>query len=154
MICPVCKSDLTEQYYHQVSVMVCNQCKGIWFEEGALRDYVEGMLIEKPDIPEQPITLEKIPVIAEREIKDPIKLCPKCSKEMEHHNYCYDSNIILDRCDACQGVWVDDGKVEKIAQYHKVNPRVDVVGTVIAQQVVHHIEQEDVKANLKEEEKK
>jgi uncharacterized protein len=154
MICPVCKNDLIKKTYYQVPVMVCDQCDGIWFEEGTLTDYVQDMLIGRPDIPEQPLTLEKIPVIAEREIKDPIRLCPKCNKEMGHHNYCYDSNIILDKCDECNGIWMDIGKVEKIAQYHKVNPVVDAVGSVIAQQVVHHIQVDEIKDNLKEKEKK
>jgi len=44
---------------------------------------------------------------------------------MEVVNYSYDSNVFLDKCPACGGVWTDEGEVERVARYLKGNPAVN-----------------------------
>ncbi len=132
MLCPVCNNALVQKMYYQVPIMVCTQCGGIWFEQGELKEYIEDMLIERKDIPELPISMDKISAIGEIKIQEPPKPCPKCHQTMTSYNYCYDSNIILDKCTPCKGIWVDGGKIEKIAQYHKVNPDVSGIGEGLA----------------------
>ncbi|MGQ9731531.1 MAG: TFIIB-type zinc ribbon-containing protein [Candidatus Zipacnadales bacterium] len=43
--------------------------------------------------------------------------CPACAKEIERYEYAYCSKIMLDLCPDCDGIWVDDGELERIGQH-------------------------------------
>lgn len=147
MQCPVCNNALTEKLYYQVPIHVCTQCGGIWFEQGELKEYIDDMLIERQDIPDLPISTQTIPAIGEIKIKEPVKPCPKCQQTMTPYNYCYNSNVILDKCAPCQGIWVDGGKIEQIAQYHKVNPDVAGIGEGLAEFTAYNEKIKDIAMN-------
>jgi Zn-finger nucleic acid-binding protein len=134
MDCPVCHTFLNRVIFHDMAIDSCNQCGGLWFDEGELKDYIRGKLFERRDIPESPIELNKN-VVGTALIKEPAKSCPHCHQSMQSFNYCYDSNVILDKCPECSGIWVDGGEFEKMVQYHKVNPDLIGMGEGIAQQV-------------------
>jgi membrane associated rhomboid family serine protease len=51
---------------------------------------------------------------------------------MRKMNYAYDSNIILDKCDRCGGIWADFGEVMKLAVFRKGNPLLNRMGEAIA----------------------
>ena len=53
------------------------------------------------------------------------KFCPRCGILTEMFNYCYDSNIFLDKCPSCHGLWADKGELERVAQHLKGNPVVN-----------------------------
>jgi len=42
------------------------------------------------------------------------RLCPVCREPLRPYNYLYTSDIVLDTCDNCGGVWVDHGELEKM----------------------------------------
>lgn len=44
------------------------------------------------------------------------RLCPACREPLHSYNYLYTSDIRLDSCDRCGGVWVDDGELQKMVQ--------------------------------------
>jgi len=48
--------------------------------------------------------------------------CPRCHVDMSLRNYSYDSNIIIDKCPSCQGIWTDKGEMQAVARYVKRNP--------------------------------
>ncbi|MHC4524934.1 MAG: zf-TFIIB domain-containing protein [Planctomycetota bacterium] len=37
-------------------------------------------------------------------------------------NYAYDSNIFLDRCGKCKGIWLDPNEIIDIAKHIQYNP--------------------------------
>ena len=39
--------------------------------------------------------------------------CPKCGLGLEEINY---SNIMIDRCAECKGIWLDSGELELLTQ--------------------------------------
>jgi len=47
---------------------------------------------------------------------------------MKKVNYAYDSNIIIDRCTKCEGIWTDQGELKAIAKFIKEDPRVKAIG--------------------------
>ncbi len=61
---------------------------------------------------------------------------------MRKFNYSYDSNIIMDRCRICSGVWTDEGEAYQAAIYNKGNPKLDKLGSSVA---THVQEREDLK---------
>ena len=40
--------------------------------------------------------------------------CPSCNGSMRVTNYCGDSGVCVDRCDACGGLWLDHLELEKV----------------------------------------
>ena len=47
---------------------------------------------------------------------------------MKEFNFAYDSNIFLDKCPRCGGIWTDAGEILKVAEHLKMDPRVYEVG--------------------------
>lgn len=45
-----------------------------------------------------------------------ILICPRCKIEMEKIKK---NDIIIDVCRKCKGMWLDDGEIEKLANYAK-----------------------------------
>lgn len=42
--------------------------------------------------------------------------CPKCGMNLVEIDY---KNIKLDKCSACEGVWLDAGELEQVARFEK-----------------------------------
>jgi Zn-finger nucleic acid-binding protein len=60
-----------------------------------------------------------------------IRLCPQCITWMKKLNYAYDSNVIIDRCDACEGIWLDQGEMMRLAQFHQVDENSIIAGRAL-----------------------
>jgi Zn-finger nucleic acid-binding protein len=56
------------------------------------------------------------------------RLCPECQVVMKEFNFAYDSNIFLDKCPRCGGIWTDAGEILKVAEHLKMDPRIYEVG--------------------------
>ncbi|MCP4133567.1 MAG: zf-TFIIB domain-containing protein [bacterium] len=121
MECPYCGASLVEKKYHGVVVDVCAMCKGIWFDYGELKQVVDGVVATKKDLPNSGGMLKE-KVINVDTLSEASKQCPRCNEKMEKFNYSYDSNVILDRCSNCEGIWADGGELKKVAIYNKGNP--------------------------------
>jgi membrane associated rhomboid family serine protease len=91
-----------------------------------MKEYADFLIKDRDDISDAEIELDK-KVISTYRIAEPLKSCPRCQQEMKIINYAYDSNIILDRCPACDGIWTEEGEIEKVAVYRKGNPELDVL---------------------------
>jgi Zn-finger nucleic acid-binding protein len=48
-----------------------------------------------------------------------------CTLAMREFNYAYDSNVFLDRCEQCKGIWLDPNEIIDIARHIQYNPEVD-----------------------------
>jgi Zn-finger nucleic acid-binding protein len=53
---------------------------------------------------------------------------PECQVVMKEFNFAYDSNIFLDKCPRCGGIWTDAGEILKVAEHLKMDPRIYEVG--------------------------
>jgi rhomboid family protein len=133
MICPTCGAGLKRFKYRGLVVDTCCGCQGIWFDPGEMMEYIEFLLDDDADIPEAKIDLGS-EVITEREISESTRTCPHCNATMQKLNYAYDSNIILDKCSICEGLWADGPEIEKLATYIKGNPKLDRMGNAIIEE--------------------
>ncbi|RLC34812.1 MAG: hypothetical protein DRZ76_01915 [Candidatus Nealsonbacteria bacterium] len=113
MICPLCKIGLQKAVVSGVEIDYCPNCLGLWFEEEELRwakDYKDRNL-KWLDVD-----------LWEREkdfkISPGKKLCPRDRLPLYEVNY-GDSNIKVDVCNLCKGIWLDRGEFKKIIQYLK-----------------------------------
>lgn len=125
MNCPVCNVGLDARRIDKTMVaFICPKCDGAWLEKGTIKEYIEEI---KKRVPAENNTLIDN-VMPSSELKEDIRLCPKCSKSMAKMNYLYDSNIFLDKCPACEGIWADSGELYKAATYSKGNAVFEEIG--------------------------
>jgi len=117
MKCPICALALAPKTYADQTVDVCEICRGIWCDSGELGTLVNAL-----------ISADKVPTggspsAAEaRQHEDhdrQTKPCPRCAQMTESFNFAYDSNIFLNRCNACNGIWLDGGELRSVAQFIK-----------------------------------
>ena len=40
--------------------------------------------------------------------------CPKCGAEMSYREYAYCSQIVIDVCPKCEGIWLDEGEIKTL----------------------------------------
>ncbi len=131
MKCPVCGSDLLPKRFGDVHVDFCGSCKGVWVATDELDDLISELL-ETRDIPDAPLDIDK-DIVRVAELDEGARNCPACGREMRKFNYAYDSNIILDKCEECGGVWADDGEIMRLAVFRKGNPILDRLADAIAE---------------------
>lgn len=113
MKCPLCKKELDKAIFFGVEVDYCTECLGIWFEKDELRlakderedklKWLDVDLWDKED---------------ELGTKRGEKLCPSCRLAMYEVGY-GESEIKVDICKKCKGIWLDRGEFNKIIGYLK-----------------------------------
>lgn len=125
MRCPVCKSLLRQEKYQYVEFDICNDCRGIWVSGEQFHKLAVLVAAEGQVEPSGKLTFKA------RQVKHPysedatIRICPQCMLAMREFNYAYDSNIFLDRCETCKGIWLDPNEIIDIAKHIQYNPNAD-----------------------------
>lgn len=128
MKCPVCSNELTEVKSNTTLVDICSNCKGIWFDSGEIADFIR-ILTESDEVsPRLPQLFKPHMVQDANSINEKGKLCPRCNDKLHRFNYAYDSNVFLDKCPSCQGIWADGREALEIARYLKIDPRLMEIG--------------------------
>ena len=130
MKCPSCGVSLRQRKYHGLIVDICRECGGIWFDPGEMKDYIDFFVRDHDTIPDAEIRFDR-EIASVGRGAGVLKACPRCYEPMKEFNYAYDSNVILDRCPRCSGIWTDGGEIRKLAIYVKGNPRLDALGDSI-----------------------
>ncbi|MCS7065445.1 MAG: zf-TFIIB domain-containing protein [Fimbriimonadales bacterium] len=135
-LCPTCQVPLVPQSHLGITIDVCPTCAGIWFdadELGRLRE-IDPAALPRLDQLYQP-AVERYEGAGER-------FCPACRAPMYRYNYLYTSNITLDSCDACGGVWVDHGELIKMDQRGRDARAMEIPPEAKAQMAVAQMEAE------------
>ena len=130
LMCPVCATPMASVEHHHITIDICNTCKGAWFDAGELKALIAAELQERDDIPDAPITKPGKVVLPDRMDEDQ-RICPRCDAPMHKVNYGYDSNVVVDHCTACDGMWADTGEVYDLAVYMKGNPTRRALGEAL-----------------------
>lgn len=113
-ICPSCKTELLESIlFHNVEADFCKKCLGLWFEEDELRQAKDSA----------DMNLNWLDTDLWKEIKNFIiardkKLCPECRLPLYEVDY-GKSEISVELCNVCHGIWLDRGEFERVMQYLK-----------------------------------
>ena len=102
MKCPKCGATLMETSYKNQKIDICNQCGGAWVDGNeVLKIAGEGF---------------KFP---ESEEKGGIFYCPRCEIRSLHSFKYPNSDIILEICEKCHGIWFDPGELQVIQNIDK-----------------------------------
>ena len=105
MKCPKCGKSLTViETSEGVTVDFCQGCYGIWFDKDEIGFYLE-LGSDMPDLDEALKTANK----TDHE-------CPKCASKLEELLYAGKSEVKIDRCPSCEGIWTDKGEIAKLEE--------------------------------------
>jgi membrane associated rhomboid family serine protease len=131
MKCPFCANRLRQIRSRSAVLDVCPNCKGLWFDSGEFVDFV-AMLAQGEEIsPPQTKLFQRRDVRGLHTLEEKDKVCPKCNLVMGRFNYAYDSNVFLDKCPSCGGIWADRGEAEEVAGHLKDDPKTTAVGRIL-----------------------
>jgi len=125
MNCPACNNAMKTLDFEKQEVDLCPKCGGMWFDGSRFAAAINNLLNRNP------VSLEtfneatrKKPVDADQ-FQQFVRKCPVCNVDMDMRNYSYDSNIFIDKCPKCDGIWTDKGEFQAAAKYVKSNPVMD-----------------------------
>ncbi|TSC75299.1 MAG: hypothetical protein G01um101430_506 [Parcubacteria group bacterium Gr01-1014_30] len=113
MTCPRCKIDLEQTLFYNTAVDYCPRCLGMFFDEEELRWAKDA---KDKNLVWLDIDLWK----DERKFRlnYGVRLCPSCRLPL-YEVYYGASQIIVDVCNVCHGIWLDRGEFKKIVNYLK-----------------------------------
>jgi Zn-finger nucleic acid-binding protein len=127
MNCPKCKTKKLSEKIKIGDVVIdrCPSCDGLWFERNELRlakdkkaqdaIWVDVELKDKSlDWFKFDLWKDSVKFKAEKDIK----FCPRCEIPLYKINY-GDSDIEIDVCGVCKGIWLERNEFEKIIKYIK-----------------------------------
>ena len=118
MLCPTHHQELSINTVDNVQVNECKSCKGIWFGKGELEKALDTVNISNKD---------KYQILSNKEINNKkneqfsrgMIYCPSCQIGMFKKTYRLNSDVIVDRCNTCQGCWLDEGELQQLIMEFK-----------------------------------
>lgn len=120
MKCPRDQQELkAETYEGHVTVHTCPECGGMWLDKGELEEIEEIMEHDYRD------ELARIPDFIgnafemARQLNSHGISCPSCGSKTESTEYAYCSQVVIDRCPECGGIWLDKGELEAIEIFYE-----------------------------------
>lgn len=112
MKCPIHKnSKLESAVFYNTEVDFCPIGLGIWFDKEEL-NIAKDTKKDNLDWLDVDLWEDK----TKFEISKEEKLCPHCDVPLYQVTY-HDSDIVVDICNVCQGIWLDRGEFKKIINY-------------------------------------
>ncbi len=115
MKCPRDETELRSRKYEaDIDVDACPSCGGIWLDKDELEVIQESKehdyTAELGRMPELGIQAY---ALARQKLQQTIS-CPNCAAEMEGCEYARCSQVMIDVCPKCHGIWLDKGELEAL----------------------------------------
>ena len=121
MECPNKHDTLEQALFHDVEVDYCPDCLGIFFDCDEL-EWAKNSKDEQLNWIDFDLWRDKVKF----KISSIDKRCPVC--RIPFVEVCYDnSNVKIDFCKMCQGVWLDRGEFKQIMIYLKTKADYEVL---------------------------
>lgn len=116
MQCPKCHQSLQGVDYEGVHIEVCPHCQGHWLDSTELKNILHARQHRFTE--QECIAAANATKITGVKLKDLDRhlTCPKCGGTTHPINYGDDTGIIIDKCAACSGMWLDHGELIKIEE--------------------------------------
>ncbi|RKZ31279.1 hypothetical protein DRQ36_02530 [bacterium] len=119
MICPGCGGELVSTKYEDYPVRRCSSCGGYWISGEILLGIINA---RKEKIPAEALAVARdwhSKTMPKKELPDEL-VCPSCGKMLSRGVYGYDSGVVIDRCPAGCGVWLDKGELVALQAFDEV----------------------------------
>jgi Zn-finger nucleic acid-binding protein len=117
LLCPSCGSVLEAVRKANVQIDACPRCRGAWFDHRELLPIILH-LAKDPRVKEERPRGKPNP---QRSVPQSGRRCPHDHALLLTFNYAHDSNVFLDRCPQCQGIWSDGKDIPRLAAHAKAN---------------------------------
>jgi Zn-finger nucleic acid-binding protein len=118
--CPVCRKVSMKPERDPTSgleIDICPSCYGMWFDPAELAQFFQSTeLKRKFFLSEACQPLEAVGYTLQ--VRPPI--CPRCKKAMDEKLF---GDVSIDICNSCQGIWLDDGELQRIVLQFKKGAR-------------------------------
>lgn len=114
MKCPDCRDILKPVDCKGIVLNECPRCNGKWFERGELKraQASEDDGLRWIDFDPFGKDAEQLSAASQG------KACPECLENMQSLKY-MKSDVVIDKCANCKGVWLEHGELAKIIRYLK-----------------------------------
>ncbi|KKP43561.1 MAG: hypothetical protein UR31_C0003G0019 [Parcubacteria group bacterium GW2011_GWA2_33_14] len=113
MDCPNKHKELEKILFHNVEVDCCPECMGMWFEKDELK-----LAKDEKDKQLNWLDFDIWRDKGKFKIYNIDKRCPECRIPFVQIDY-DDSNVKIDFCKMCSGIWLDRGEFKQIMVYLK-----------------------------------
>lgn len=114
-VCPTCAQNLSLYKIFGIEIEACAKCKGIFLDKDELRS------LKDKSTKGTWLTLrwmdDEVEAIEKSRAKLSKRCCPKCSKVKFISTHFDGSDIVLDWCPNCRGVWLGRGQFQEILEY-------------------------------------
>jgi Zn-finger nucleic acid-binding protein len=106
--CPKCHDELRETSFGEYGfeiLDVCPSCDGAWFDKGELDALDDSVLTNVEALSFRPAKLGDVRYA-----------CPRCGGDLDPVSPEDDPHLVIDRCPACEGFWLDPGELEALRE--------------------------------------
>jgi len=108
--CPICHANLIQSTEDDLVLDICQDgCGGIWFDNHELQQVIDSACNLEINEPSTNTTNSSTHVVSEQ--KHP---CPKCEGIYMLRHLFKGSNVEIDECPSCGGIWLDQGELQDI----------------------------------------
>ena len=108
--CADCDGTLQPLQCGKAVVDRCRRCAGIWFDEGELRFFRDGL--ERQAL--ATLTMATPAGVAVRPTHSP---CPRCHCRLARGEFAYGTGVRVARCSGCEGVWLPGTEVARFVAH-------------------------------------
>ncbi|MCH2202790.1 MAG: zf-TFIIB domain-containing protein [Fuerstiella sp.] len=115
MKCPLDGHELARQRYEaDIDIDKCSECGGVWLDHQELERLQDTREHDYSDeIKQLPNLVDQAYVMALARSKPTVQ-CPSCDQEMERREYGSCSQVMIDVCPTCRGIWLDNGEISAL----------------------------------------
>lgn len=125
MKCPNCKNSLGKIKIGNTEINHCAKCQGLWFEKDELRLAKDKKVKDSKwldfELKVKSFNWKNFDLWSKKidfQLLKDQRLCPYCKVPLYKINY-GDSQIEIDVCSLCFGIWLDKDEFKKIIKYLK-----------------------------------
>ena len=104
--CPLCRAKLQNASLEQIPLLYCEPCRGMLAAMDDMDALVSSMRSHHLATYVSPHNSSD----GQRTVH-----CPRCGSAMDNHPYLGGGNVNVDSCESCASLWLDHGKLRKIA---------------------------------------
>ena len=105
--CPICNVPLVYGFIDSTQLLYCLNCRGMLIDQEVFLMVIEYLraYTNEPPIDPPPVDLSEL----ERQVD-----CPNCGRRLSTHLYGGPGNLVVDNCENCSLLWLDNSEFERI----------------------------------------
>lgn len=113
--CPACQSPLKRYRIGKLEFEGCPECRGMFLDEGELRKLKDwsrdASLRSLCWMDDEVEAIEKTGAVVSK------RLCPKCDRQAMLTTNFGESDVLIDYCTGCHGIWLDEDELDALVKH-------------------------------------